>query len=80
MSITSQSVPIFIPIVFAIIGFGLIIYFFGKIMQMRKKVSYKSLTMLVKKTQKGESGMGVFLQLGLPNLLGKNSFLKQKDS
>jgi hypothetical protein len=30
MSITSQSVPIFIPIVFAIIGFGLIIYFFWK--------------------------------------------------
>jgi hypothetical protein len=30
MSITSQSFPIFIPIVFAIIGFGLIIYFFWK--------------------------------------------------
>jgi hypothetical protein len=30
MSITSQSVPIFIPIVFAIIGFGLIIYFVWK--------------------------------------------------
>lgn len=30
MSITSQSVPIFIPIIFAIIGFGLIIYFVWK--------------------------------------------------
>jgi hypothetical protein len=30
MSITSQSVPIFIPIVFAILGFGLIIYFVWK--------------------------------------------------
>jgi hypothetical protein len=51
-------------------------------MQMGKNVSNKSLTMLAKlKTQKGkESGMGVFLQLGLPKLLGKNSFLKQKDS
>jgi hypothetical protein len=30
MSITSQSVPIFIPILFAIIGIGFIIYFFWK--------------------------------------------------
>jgi hypothetical protein len=30
MSITSQSIPIFIPILFAIIGIGFIMYFFWK--------------------------------------------------
>jgi hypothetical protein len=35
--ITSQSVPIFIPIIFAIIGFGLIIYFVWKNNANRKK-------------------------------------------